>query len=67
MECVVVDGRIYDEGLVHVVTSVLFAIPFNAIVPKASDAMNFINPVTMSSTHIANLALRMELIYMILG
>ncbi|KAH6999193.1 FAD dependent oxidoreductase-domain-containing protein [Ilyonectria sp. MPI-CAGE-AT-0026] len=67
VERVLVNGRIYDEGLVHIVTSAPFAIPFNAIVPNASDATNFLNPVTMSSTHIAYSALRMEPTYMILG
>ncbi|KAH7175383.1 FAD dependent oxidoreductase-domain-containing protein [Dactylonectria macrodidyma] len=67
VERVVVDGRIYDEGLVHVVTNAPFAIPFNAIVPHARYATNFLNPVTMSSTHIAYAAIRMEPTYMILG
>ncbi|KAM5356741.1 hypothetical protein ACJ41O_003387 [Fusarium nematophilum] len=67
VERVVVDGRIYDEGLVHVPTPGPFTIPFGAIIPKASDATNFINPVTMSSTHIALSAIRMEPTYMVLG
>ncbi|KAH6986836.1 FAD dependent oxidoreductase-domain-containing protein [Ilyonectria destructans] len=67
VERVVVDDRIYDEGLVHVVTNTPFAIPFDAIVPKASYATNFLNPVTISSTHIAHSAIRMEPTYMILG
>ncbi|KAH7111535.1 FAD dependent oxidoreductase-domain-containing protein [Dactylonectria macrodidyma] len=67
VERVVVDDRIYDEGLVHVVTNAPFVIPFNAIVPHASYATNFLNPVTMSSTHIVYAAIRMEPTYMILG
>lgn len=64
---VVVKDRVHDEGLVHVVTNAPFAIPFNAIIPQARHATNFLNPVTMSSTHIAYAAIRMEPTYMILG
>ncbi|KAF4974096.1 hypothetical protein FZEAL_8969 [Fusarium zealandicum] len=67
VERVVFEGIIYDEGLVHVPNDGGFTIPFSAIVPQARYATNFLNPVTMSSTHVALSALRMEPTYMILG
>ncbi|KAH7140010.1 FAD dependent oxidoreductase-domain-containing protein [Dactylonectria estremocensis] len=67
VERVVVQDRVYDEGLVHIITHAPFAIPFNSIVPDARYATNFLNPVTMSSTHIAYSAIRMEPTYMIMG
>lgn len=37
------------------------------MVPQSRDATNFLNPVTMSSTHVAFSSLRLEPTYMILG
>ncbi|KAM0544799.1 hypothetical protein ACHAPJ_011626 [Fusarium lateritium] len=67
VERVVVNGKIRDEGKVHVPTSGPFNVPLEAILPKASEATNFLNPVTLSATHIAYSAIRMEPTYMVLG
>lgn len=67
VERVVIDHEIYDEGLVHVPNYRPYAIPFGGIIPESSAATNFLNPVTMSSTHVALSSLRMEPTYMILG
>ncbi|RSL84328.1 hypothetical protein CDV31_016717 [Fusarium ambrosium] len=64
---VVVDGKIYDEGWVHIKTSRPFPIPLNSIITNASIATNFLNPVTMSATHVAYSAIRMEPAYMVMG
>ncbi|KAM0420442.1 hypothetical protein ACHAPT_011734 [Fusarium lateritium] len=67
VERVLVDGKIYDEGWVHITTSRPFPIPFNSIITNSSIATNFLNPVTMSATHIAYSAIRMEPAYMVMG
>ncbi|KAJ3538504.1 hypothetical protein NM208_g5882 [Fusarium decemcellulare] len=67
VERVVIDHRIFDEGLIHVPNPGPFNIPFGSIIPSANDATNFLNPVTLSATHIALSAIRMEPVYMILG
>ncbi|QPC62928.1 hypothetical protein HYE67_005159 [Fusarium culmorum] len=67
VERVVVDDRIFDEGLVHVPNPGPFRMPYGSIVPRKQDAVNFLNPVTVSATHIALSAIRMEPMYMILG
>ncbi|KAF4969067.1 hypothetical protein FSARC_3629 [Fusarium sarcochroum] len=67
VERVVVNGKIRDEGKVHVPTPGPFNIPLEAILPEASESTNFLNPVTLSSTHIAYSAIRMEPTYMVLG
>ncbi|RGP81043.1 hypothetical protein FLONG3_832 [Fusarium longipes] len=67
VERVVVDGKLRDEGKVHIATPGPFNIPYQAICPKSEDASNFLNPVTMSATHIAYSAIRMEPTYMVLG
>jgi len=67
VERVVVDGKLRDEGKVHIATPGPFNIPYQTICPKSEDATNFLNPVTMSATHIAYSAIRMEPTYMVLG
>ncbi|KAL2679235.1 hypothetical protein Neosp_010002 [[Neocosmospora] mangrovei] len=67
VERVLVDGKIYDEGWVHITTSRPFPIPLNSIITNSSIATNFLNPVTMSATHIAYSAIRMEPCYMVMG
>lgn len=67
VERVVIGDRIYDEGLVHVPSPGPFVIPFGAIIPNADNATNFLNPVTLSGTHVALSAIRMEPAYMVLG
>ncbi|KAG5798370.1 hypothetical protein H9Q69_002608 [Fusarium xylarioides] len=67
VERIVVNGEIRDEGKVHIATPGPFNIPLQALLPKPSDATNFLNPVTMSATHIAYSAIRMEPTYMVMG
>ncbi|KAF4967663.1 hypothetical protein FSARC_4822 [Fusarium sarcochroum] len=67
VERVVINDRIFDEGLIHVPNPGPFNVPYGSIIPKKEDATNFLNPVTMSATHIALSAIRMEPVYMILG
>ncbi|KAF5027620.1 hypothetical protein F66182_291 [Fusarium sp. NRRL 66182] len=67
VERVIVNGKIFDEGKVHVPTPGAFNIPLGTILPKESQATNFLNPVTLSATHIAYSAIRMEPTYMVLG
>ncbi|KAL7782025.1 FAD dependent oxidoreductase domain-containing protein [Trichoderma ceciliae] len=67
VERIVIDSRIHNEGLVHVPVSKPFPIPFGVIIPPSNVAINFLNPVTISSTHVAFASIRMEPTYMILG
>jgi hypothetical protein len=67
VERVVINSYIYDEGLVAVVNPTPYAIPFNCIIPDATYASNFLNPVTVSSSHVAFGSIRLEPTYMILG
>lgn len=67
VERVVVDGRLHIEGLVHIPVQSPFNIPFGAIIPRSQHATNFLNPVTLSCTHVALSAVRMEPTYMIMG
>ncbi|KAF4344575.1 hypothetical protein FBEOM_1473 [Fusarium beomiforme] len=67
VERVVINDRIHDEGLIHVPNPGPFSIPYGSIIPRKEDATNFVNPVTMSATHIALSAIRMEPVYMIMG
>jgi hypothetical protein len=67
VERVVVDNQTYNEGEVGGPKIAPFPIPYNAIVPEAKDATNFLNPITLSSSHIAFSAIRMEPTYMMLG
>ncbi|KAL7933084.1 FAD dependent oxidoreductase domain-containing protein [Trichoderma chlorosporum] len=66
-ERVVIDSEIYNEGLIHVPVAQPFPIPLGSIIPNSSDVVNFLNPVTMSSTHVAFAAIRLEPTYMIMG
>ncbi|KKP00489.1 hypothetical protein THAR02_07402 [Trichoderma harzianum] len=66
-ERIVIDSEIYNEGLVHTPVPQPFPIPLGSIIPQSSDVVNFLNPVTMSSTHVAFAAIRMEPTYMIMG
>lgn len=67
VERVVIDSKIHNEGLIHVPVAQPFPIPFNSIVPQSDIITNFLNPVTMSSTHVAFAGIRMEPTYMIMG
>src|SRR5690606_4081220 len=44
-----------------------YPIPYRSLVPLTDEANNLLNPVTLSATHIAYSALRMEPTFMILG
>ncbi|KAJ4179477.1 hypothetical protein NW767_014610 [Fusarium falciforme] len=67
IERVLVNGKIYNEGGIHHVTYKPFPIAYNSIIPAANVATNFLNPVTMSATHVAFSAIRMEPAYMAMG
>lgn len=61
------EGKIYNEGGFYVMNSKPYAIPYGAIVPKKQDATNFLNPVTVSASHVGFGSIRMEPTYMVLG
>jgi len=44
-----------------------YPVPYRALIPRAEDASNLLNPVTLSATHVAHSSLRMEPTFMILG
>jgi hypothetical protein len=44
-----------------------YPVPYRALIPRAADASNLLNPVTLSATNVAYSALRMEPTFMILG
>ena len=44
-----------------------YPISYRAITPRASDARNLLNPVTLSATSVAYSAVRMEPTFMMLG
>ncbi|KAF4978447.1 hypothetical protein FZEAL_5172 [Fusarium zealandicum] len=67
VERVLVGDKIYTEGAIHTVTNKPFPIAYNSIIPAANVARNFLNPVTMSATHVAYAAIRMEPAYMQMG
>ncbi|KAI9707938.1 MAG: hypothetical protein M1820_004357 [Bogoriella megaspora] len=65
---IVYDSKIYDEGyFYHKTSSTPYPIPYKSLVPKKNDATNFLNPVTISATHVGFSSMRMEPTYMILG
>ncbi|PRP87879.1 hypothetical protein PROFUN_02616 [Planoprotostelium fungivorum] len=63
---VVVDGHIYDEGGFYF-NNPTFPIPYGCMLPVSSEITNFLNPVTLSASHVAFGSVRMEPTYMILG
>lgn len=67
VERININNHIYDEGLVHEPNFTPFTIPYNVMVPQPQYATNLINPVTVSSSHVAYSAIRMEPTYWILG
>lgn len=64
---VVIGSAIQNEGLVHTPVTNPFPIPFGSIIPPSDSITNFLNPVTMSGTHVAFAAIRLEPTYMIMG
>jgi hypothetical protein len=62
-DALVLDGFL----IVSLPSDAPYPIPWRALVPRATDATNLINPVTLSATHVAYSSLRMEPTFMILG
>jgi hypothetical protein len=60
---------ITNEGflIVHLPNNAPYPVSYRALVPRASAATNFLNPVTPSSTHVAFSSLRVEPTLMTLG
>jgi hypothetical protein len=61
------DGHASNEGDVQVHGFKPYPISYRAIVPKASECVNLLAPVCVSSTHIAFGSIRMEPVFMVLG
>ncbi|KAK1255559.1 hypothetical protein MKX08_009554 [Trichoderma sp. CBMAI-0020] len=66
-ERIVIGSTIQNEGLVHTPVPNPFPIAFGSIIPSPDSITNFLNPVTMSGTHVAFAAIRLEPTYMIMG
>ncbi|KAM0485554.1 hypothetical protein ACHAPX_001542 [Trichoderma viride] len=66
-ERIVIGSQIQNEGLVHTPVPNPFPIAFGSIIPSSDSITNFLNPVTMSGTHVAFAAIRLEPTYMIMG
>ena len=64
-----VDARGFarNEGDIQVDPGQSYAISYDAIVPRRSEADNLIVPVALSASHIAYGSIRMEPVFMILG
>ncbi|TCP33197.1 FAD-dependent oxidoreductase [Sphingomonas sp. BK235] len=65
----VVDARGFarNEGNIEVGVARPYAIAYDAIVPRRSEATNLLVPVALSASHIAYGTIRMEPVFMILG
>ncbi len=61
------EGTVQNEGDVQVSPGSPYLIAYRSIVPRASEAMNLLVPVCLSSSHIAYGSIRMEPVFMILG
>ncbi|MES2458753.1 MAG: FAD-dependent oxidoreductase [Bacteroidota bacterium] len=64
---VTADGFVQNEGDIGVKAPKPYSIGYDAIVPKASECLNLLVPVCLSSSHIAYGSARMEPVFMILG
>jgi hypothetical protein len=64
---VAVNGVARNEGDIQHQLPGPFVIPYEAVIPNASDCSNLIVPVCLSSSHIAFSSIRMEPVLMILG
>ena len=53
--------------IAHAPNDAPYPVSYRALTPRAADAMNLLNPVTLSATNVAYSALRMEPTFMILG
>ncbi|KAJ6779729.1 hypothetical protein PWT90_02072 [Aphanocladium album] len=67
VERLVIDNEVYNEGLVHTPVDKPFPIWYNSLVPEKGGISNFLNPITMGSTHVAFASIRMEPTYMIMA
>ncbi|OAR00272.1 hypothetical protein LLEC1_03408 [Akanthomyces lecanii] len=67
VERLVIDNEVYNEGLVHTPIAKPFPIWYKSLVPEKGGVSNFVNPITMGSTHVAFASLRMEPTYMIMA
>ena len=66
-ERAVTDGKIQPEGLVHTPVPQPYPLPYGSLVPPKGGCPNFLNPITLSATHVAFASIRLEPTYMILG
>ncbi|MET7818400.1 FAD-dependent oxidoreductase [Micromonospora zamorensis] len=64
---VVVDGRVFNEGVVAVPVRQPYPISYRSIVPTASQCTNILVPVCLSATHAAYGSIRMEPVFMVLA
>lgn len=53
--------------IVHAPNDAPYPVSYRSLIPQAAHATNLLNPVTLSATHVAYAALRMEPTMMILG
>ena len=53
--------------IAHAPNDAPYPVSYRALTPRAADAVNLLNPVTLSATNVAYSALRMEPTFMILG
>jgi len=61
------DGYVQNEGDIGVGTKGPYKIAYGAIIPKATECVNLLVPICVSSSHIAFGSIRMEPVFMILG
>jgi hypothetical protein len=62
-DAIVLEGFLIE----HLPDDEPYPISYRALVPRAEDAVNLINPVTLSATQVAYSSIRMEPTFMILG
>ncbi|KAJ3497474.1 hypothetical protein NLG97_g1870 [Lecanicillium saksenae] len=67
VERLVIDNEVYNEGLVHTPIDKPFPIWYSSLVAEKGSISNFVNPITMGSTHVAFASIRMEPTYMIMA
>ena len=53
--------------IAHAPNDAPYPVSYRALTPRAADAVNLLNPVTLSATHVAYSAIRMEPTFMMLG
>jgi hypothetical protein len=60
-------GRLEFEGLLSAPIGGPYDIPYRILVPRRSEIVNLLDPVTVSASHVAMASLRMEQQYMVMG